>query len=798
MDPFLFDQRFARFVGQVDSAAASKGTELFESGAVRVDSLGKSLISGWVEERREGRFRVKLALNDEGGFSGSCSCPEVFNCCHSYALARQARLQVVGSFGGQTNRASSTADVRSPETKEIDRIWGLAKRSGNLLYPRDLLNIVANRTDLGPVSREPFRDLKRVLQRENPSSSGAFSEVLFQYLRHKGIAVADAYSKFGETTSKTRAFEKPTERRDWDRPPLKLRVRFELEESPDRDWFQARAVWEVEGMALQASEIDQLRSADGALVRLEGKGWYRLDGELASENRRALDALGLDPERGNSQRIHLSQIEDLLSEEMLGQKEWQVFQDKGRRIKAQSLPSPPAPLSSVLRPYQIAGFQFLCRMSEWQFGGILADDMGLGKTVQALAWLLHLSHLKGKGFRALVICPKSVTDNWVQEPNKFNTGLVARRFDGKVGIDPTSHIVVANYAQLRIKSEAFLSEDWDAVILDEAQYIKSPSSQTSKVAYKLKGKHRLAMTGTPVENSLTDLWSLMRFAMPRLFGPLPTFRANYSSQRADDNLLALRNRMKPFFLRRLKTEVAKDLPERIEKDIYCDLEGEQRALYEAQLAEARSLLNSAKKGGRGGSLNVLQALLRLRQTCCDPRLLRADRGAEKTESAKLQALLDLVEPLVAEGHKVLVFSQFTKMLDLAELEFGSRGISYLKLTGQTRDRAKLVDRFQNGGNESIFLLSLKAAGSGLTLTAASYVVLLDPWWNPAVEAQAIDRAHRIGQKDQVIAYRILAKDTVEEKIRRIQDEKAELAAAVFGEGAKSTKFELSELEAFLD
>jgi SNF2 family DNA or RNA helicase len=253
--------------------------------------------------------------------------------------------------------------------------------------------------------------------------------------------------------------------------------------------------------------------------------------------------------------------------------------------------------------------------------------------------------------------------------------------------------------------------------------------------------------------------------------------------------------MKPFLLRRLKSEVAKELPERIEKDIYCDLESVQRDLYEGELERARAVLKSAKRGD--GSANVLQALLRLRQVCCDGKLLKgAGEGASEV-SAKVQALHDLIEPLVAEGHKVLVFSQFVQLLEIVEDSLRERSIAYLKLTGRTKGRASLVKRFQESHDEQVFLLSLKAAGSGLTLTAASYVVLLDPWWNPAVEAQAIDRAHRIGQENQVIAYRILAKDTVEVKIRKIQEEKAELAAALFGEGASESTLGLEELEALL-
>ncbi|MBD5780538.1 DEAD/DEAH box helicase [Pelagicoccus sp. NFK12] len=796
MDPFVFDQQFAKFVGQVDSAALAKGTELYESGGARVDVLGSSLIRGSVTERREGAFQVRLAANEEGGLSGSCSCPEFFNCAHAYALARAARERLVGR-GQASGKIEIRAKSQEPAVEvELGRIWKLAKGSGNLLYPKDLYGLVSDRKQLGISGREPIRELKRALQREQPRTLDEFAGVLHRYFEHKGIEPTKDYDWPTNPQAPAASFMAATEDRNWDRPALKLQARVELERSPDRDWFQARAVWAIEGCGFSGEEIESLRQAEGALVKLEGKGWYRLDGTLRQEEQGALSALGLDAERGNSQRIHLCQIEDLLPESMLQGMDWNELRVRAKSLAARGNPAAPTVLKGVLRPYQSDGFHFLCRLSQLELGGVLADDMGLGKTLQTLAWMLWLSERKKGDFRALVVCPKSVTDNWVQEPKKFGTGLKSLLFHASQGGIGNANIVVANYAQLRINAETFLAEEWDAVVLDEAQYIKSPSSQTSKVAYRLRARERLALTGTPIENSLTDLWSIMRFAMPRLLGPLPTFRVNYSSARGDEALVDLRRRMRPFLLRRLKREVARDLPDRIEKDIYCELEGWQRERYEEELADARALLKSSS--GQGGSFNVLQALLRLRQVCCDTKLL-GDAGCEKEEpSAKVQALLDLVEPLVAEGHKVLVFSQFVRMLEIVEKQFEASGISYLSLTGKSKNRAGLVERFQSEQGESVFLLSLKAAGSGLTLTAASYVVLLDPWWNPAVEAQAIDRAHRIGQKDQVIAYRILAKDTVEEKIRKIQQEKAELAAALFGEGEGiDSKLSMEELETLL-
>ena len=290
----------------------------------------------------------------------------------------------------------------------------------------------------------------------------------------------------------------------------------------------------------------------------------------------------------------------------------------------------------------------------------------------------------------------------------------------------------------------------------------------------------------------------MRFAMPGLLGPQVSFALNYNVKNDPKALAALKRRIRPFLLRRLKSQVAKDLPERIEKDIHCELEGRQRKMYDDALTEARASLSNVGSNGSSGKerFNVLQALLRLRQICCDARLVLEDKEQE-IASAKLEALMDIVEPLVEEGHKVLVFSQFVSVLSIIEKAFSKSKIPNLSLTGKTQNRKELVDRFQSDDGEPVFLLSLKAAGSGLNLTAASYVVLFDPWWNPAVEAQAIDRAHRIGQTNTVIAYRLLAKNTIEEKIRLIQTEKSDLAGAVIDDELAGDTLSLDHMRELL-
>jgi SNF2 family DNA or RNA helicase len=334
------------------------------------------------------------------------------------------------------------------------------------------------------------------------------------------------------------------------------------------------------------------------------------------------------------------------------------------------------------------------------------------------------------------------------------------------------------------------------VILDEAQAIKNPSAQSTKAACALNARHRLALTGTPIENRLLDLWSIFAFAMPGVLGTRAAFGRDFDGK---DDPLARRRlaaRTRPFLLRRTKSEVASDLPDRVEEDLVIELEGTQAALYLAELKRARAQLLKAEKNQELDKLrfNILTSLLRLRQICCHPRLIGLDKvdtvskGRKKnapegpaTESAKVSALMELLEQLTEEGQKVLVFSQFVEMLDIIEDEIATREWRSFKLTGATEDRGALVKAFQTHEGPATFLISLKAGGFGLNLTAASYVVLFDPWWNPAVEAQAIDRTHRIGQKQTVFAYRLLIKDSIEEKIRHLQKQKGSLANDILGE-----------------
>jgi SNF2 family DNA or RNA helicase len=327
------------------------------------------------------------------------------------------------------------------------------------------------------------------------------------------------------------------------------------------------------------------------------------------------------------------------------------------------------------------------------------------------------------------------------------------------------------------------------VILDEAQAIKNPTSQNAKAACALPSKYRLALSGTPIENRLLDLWSIFAFAMPGALGNRTAFTKQFDKKDDPFARRRLAARTRPFLLRRTKNEVARDLPDRVEEDLVVEFEGVQSTLYKAEIKRARAQLLKIETSKQLDKMrfNILTSLLRLRQICCHPRLLGLEDTKKKKstdnaeDSAKLSALLELLEPLMEEGQKVLVFSQFVEMLEIIESEITARNWTTFKLTGSTDDRGPLVDSFQKHEGSAVFLISLKAGGSGLNLTAASYVVLFDPWWNPAVEAQAIDRTHRIGQKQTVFAYRLIIKGTIEEKIRLLQKKKGALANDILGE-----------------
>ena len=454
--------------------------------------------------------------------------------------------------------------------------------------------------------------------------------------------------------------------------------------------------------------------------------------------------------------------------------------------------APPKTLRATLRDYQQEGLSWMQFLREYELAGILADDMGLGKTLQTLSHIL-LEKEAGRLTRpALVVAPTSLMSNWEEETGRFAPELRVLVLQGKDRLKRFERIdqydlVLTTYALLPRDEKELQEHEYHLLILDESQYIKNIRSKAAQIATTLRARHRLCLTGTPLENHLGELWSQFHFLLPGLLGNEKTFNSEFRhpiEKLADDNRKALlARRIRPFLLRRTKDKVADELPPKTEMVRNVDLTSTQRDIYETvRLAMDKKIRDEiAKKGVARSQIVILDALLKLRQVCCDPRLLRGGANRKATASAKLNALMEMVDELMLENRRILVFSQFTSMLALIETELKARGISYTVLTGDTVDRAGAIRSFQDG-QVPLFLISLKAGGVGLNLTAADTVIHYDPWWNPAVENQATDRAWRIGQDKPVFVYKLIARGTLEEKIQELQQKKADLANAILSTG----------------
>jgi SNF2 family DNA or RNA helicase len=440
-----------------------------------------------------------------------------------------------------------------------------------------------------------------------------------------------------------------------------------------------------------------------------------------------------------------------------------------------------------LRDYQREGLGWLQFLRQYSFGGCLADDMGLGKTVQVLALLDAATASRP----SLIVVPRSLIFNWKQEAARFTPRLRVLDHTGGERMDKWTDfknydVILTTYGTLRRDAPFIKEVHFDTVILDEAQAIKNANTDSAKAVRLLKADYRLALTGTPVENRLSDLWSIFEFLNPGLLGSASVFRSELGRKSGteedglsdEESMRLLSKALRPFLLRRTKEQVARELPAKTEQTIYCELQAEQRRLYDELRDHYRNALLGRidSIGIEKSRMQVLEALLRLRQAACHPGLIDKERTDQA--SAKLESLIPQIAELIEEGHKALVFSQFTSLLDIVRKRLAKEKIAYEYLDGRTRDREARVRKFQEDENCRLFLISLKAGGLGLNLTAAEYVFLLDPWWNPAIEAQAIDRTHRIGQSRHVFAYRLIARDTVEEKILDLQRTKRRLADAI--------------------
>ncbi|NTX12318.1 DEAD/DEAH box helicase [Myxococcus sp. CA051A] len=575
------------------------------------------------------------------------------------------------------------------------------------------------------------------------------------------------------------------------RPKLKPRIRVGMS---GVQWFDLDAEFVTDDQAVDLGAVRMWLDSGRKFVPLKDGSFAEADPVEIKRVADLLEEAGALPGRSRTRLpLHQAVALDLLAD--LG--EFTEVEAKARQAMLElretaGVPKVAVPdgLHATLRHYQEAGLSWLWFLRRHGLSGILADDMGLGKTVQSLSLLQKMANEEGRK-PSLVVAPTSVLANWEREAERFTPGLKAMVWHGQdrkeraedlKGMD----LVLTSYALVRRDLDQLSQVGFRFVILDEAQNIKNADSATAQACKSLPSDTRLALTGTPLENRLSELWSIFDFLMPGFLGSADSFSDRYEQpiQVANDASARdrLRRRIQPFILRRLKTEVAKDLPPKTESVAWCEMEPGQAALYREVMEESRRKVSESieKVGFKRSRVSILAALMRLRQVCCDPRLLKMPPGTLLPPSAKVERFMELVEDLVAEGHRALVFSQFTEMLELLKQEADKKGLRYLYLDGRTKDRMGKVDEYNRPDGPPLFFISLKAGGTGLNLTAADYVIHFDPWWNPAVEDQATDRTHRIGQTRAVISYKLITRGTVEEKILSLQRRKRDLAAGVLG------------------
>ena len=581
------------------------------------------------------------------------------------------------------------------------------------------------------------------------------------------------------------------------------------------DWFDLQLGFSSGERLTSAAEVLKawkkqkrfVRMNDGSFARLPD-AWLERYGALLDEAEHARR------ETGGQLPRYMASLGSALEnavDNFQGDDKFETWKNLLSNPDALEVVDPPKGLKATLRDYQQIGYTWLCHLADEGFGGCLADDMGLGKTIQGLSYILRQKEKGELDKPVLVVAPTSVVFNWKAEAEKFCPKLKAVIYQGPKRSKVFSpdqkkqkpDLVITSYPLLRIDAEVFQKQEWHTVILDESQHIKNAESQTSQAAFKINAKHRFVMTGTPLENRLDDLWSQYNFIMPGFLGRRKSFLQNYgvrtgpkmTAEILNERLGGLRERVKPFILRRLKQDVATELPPRTEMVLRVPLTAAEQRIYATVRDAYRAQVYSAveEKGQGGASLTILEALLRLRQASCHPSLLPFDEAQELGKtfgSSKVRLLMETLVEIIAEGHKALIFSQWTGLLDLVQSQLKRRRISNLRLDGSTKNRGEVVDTFQAPDGPPVFLLSLKAGGTGLNLTAADYVIHLDPWWNPAVEAQANDRAHRIGQERPVVVIKLVSEGTVESKVVQLQMQKRALFEAAINDG--------TELEGILD
>ncbi|HZL42424.1 MAG TPA: SNF2-related protein [Verrucomicrobiae bacterium] len=562
-------------------------------------------------------------------------------------------------------------------------------------------------------------------------------------------------------------------------------------------WFDLGVVFATgSGERFSAADIQRLLLSGQSHTRLKNGRMAVIDTGAVEELQEVL--LDCAPQQhAEGYRINTAQA-GFLEATLRQHSEWRLEAPAAWRERAAKqsgeakLECPPlGDLESVLRPYQKHGVAWLRFLRDNGFGGILADEMGLGKTAQTLAYFKSLLPRSSSLSPHLVICPTSLVFNWMAEAKKFTPELKMLALHGSdrqtlFETIPLSDVVVTSYALIRRDTERYRELEFDTVVLDEAQHIKNRQTQNAQAVKAVKSQHRVVLTGTPLENSVLDLWSIFDFLMPGYLGSAKDFRERYelpiAREKSAEAQSRLGRRLRPFLLRRLKRDVASDLPGKIEQVAYCELTADQRGVYQQVIEASRKEILEAvgAQGLAKTRMVVLSALLRLRQVCCDLRLLKLENVDPANASGKLDMFGELLEEVIDGGHRVLVFSQFVSMLTLLKDRLAMEGIDFCYLDGSTTDRGAVVEQFQTNGAIPVFLISLKAGGVGLNLTGADTVIHFDPWWNPAVEDQATDRAHRIGQAKVVTSYKLITRDTVEEKILALQNRKREIIQATIG------------------
>ena len=566
------------------------------------------------------------------------------------------------------------------------------------------------------------------------------------------------------------------------------------QDEENNDWFDLDLAVEYDEIKVPIEQIWKAWTQGKRYVQLKDGTYTSLPESWLKKLSHKLRAMGLDPEKPPKktfQKYEAPVLDKILEDLPEAQTDsfWNNLKEKIHDFQEIRQIDPPQKLEAELRPYQQEGLSFLNFLYEYGFGGILADEMGLGKTLQTLAMLQYLQE-KGVPGPHLVIVPTSVLPNWQRETQKFIPSMkqlliYGARREGLFKEIPKCDLVLTTYALLRRDLEGLNKYEYTSVILDEAQNIKNPNTITARSVRKLKTKFKVCLSGTPIENNLLELWSLFEFLMPGFLGSQNAFQKGFVKPIKDgdsESMDYLRSRVRPFIMRRTKNDVAKDLPPKVESVYFSALVDEQKELYAslAKRLKEQVLQKVEEKGMAQSQMSILDALLKLRQICCHPRLLKLDIPGVNTNlpSGKFEAFKDLVNGIIEDGHKVLVFSQFVQMLHIIRSWLNMNKVPYAYLDGASKDRFEQVERFNNDPEIPIFLISLKAGGTGLNLTAADYVIHYDPWWNPAVENQATDRTHRIGQTRKVFSYKMICENSVEEKILKLQEQKKGVADAI--------------------